>query len=408
MPLRAIWLMMALPALFVPGILAPALDAATFTVTKETDDNGPCDPYDCSLREAIIASNGNMGFDTVLIPGGKYVLSLEGWDNPLGLTGALRPTDSLDIIGDTKLPVIIDAGGIDQAFAIVGVVARIYNITVTGGVFPGHGGGISIYDASVTIISSTITGNQSVTRDGGGISVRNGNMVLINSTITGNFASRSAGGIDRTAASGSANVTLINSTVSGNYAGQGGGIYSDGPGDLTLINSTVAENTSYLSVTGIFSKMNNGPAMTNTIVMDRCGFYYSAAPRSSGGNIEATDSDCRLRHPDDRQIDPAEIMLGPLTYNGGPTMTHALLPGSPAIDAGVVYDCPTTDQRGRPRPIDGDGDDIAACDAGAYEFNPRAVDIPAVNPVGLVVFAVLITFIGLVKIVRRTRRAECR
>ncbi len=84
-------------------------------------------------------------------------------------------------------------------------------------------------------------------------------------------------------------------------------------------------------------------------------------------------------------------------------MTHALLPGSPAIDAGVAADCPTTDQRGRPRPIDGNGDGEATCDAGAYEFNPRAVEIPAVNPVGLVAFVVVITGIALVKITRRTR-----
>ncbi|MCP4545789.1 MAG: right-handed parallel beta-helix repeat-containing protein, partial [bacterium] len=310
--------------------------------------------------------------------------------------------DDIEIIGDTQLPVVIDAAGIDRVLEIVGVTAEISNVTITGGSCPGFGAGVYIVSSSVSIKNSAIRGNHAVAYDGGGISVALGDLVLINSTVSGNSAARSAGGIDRTAGPGEANVTLITSTVSGNYAGQGGGIYSDGRGDLTLINSTVSGNTSYLSVSGIFSELNDGPVMTNTIVMDRCGFYYSAVPRSSGGNIEATDSDCRLRHPADRQIDPSEIMLGPLTYNGGPTMTHALLPGSPAIDAGVTADCPATDQRGRPRPIDGNGDGTATCDAGAYEFNPRAVDIPAVNPVGLAVFAALIAAIALVKVARWT------
>jgi hypothetical protein len=55
-------------------------------------------------------------------------------------------------------------------------------------------------------------------------------------------------------------------------------------------------------------------------------------------------------------------MLGPLADNGGPTQTHALLPGSPAIDAGDNTACPATDQRGVTRPLG------AACDIGAYEF----------------------------------------
>ncbi|MCP4663618.1 MAG: hypothetical protein GY856_50175, partial [bacterium] len=63
--MRRILVWAAFLALLVPGALAPALYAATFTVTKETDDNGPCDVYDCALREAIIASNENPGFDTV-------------------------------------------------------------------------------------------------------------------------------------------------------------------------------------------------------------------------------------------------------------------------------------------------------------------------------------------------------
>jgi hypothetical protein len=83
-------------------------------------------------------------------------------------------------------------------------------------------------------------------------------------------------------------------------------------------------------------------------------------------------------------VDPAVVfttVLGPLQFNGGPTETHALLPGSPAMDAGNAG-CADgngqplpTDQRGKARPVDGNGDGTPACDIGAFEFFPMLNDL---------------------------------
>jgi hypothetical protein len=67
----------------------------------------------------------------------------------------------------------------------------------------------------------------------------------------------------------------------------------------------------------------------------------------------------------------ADAMLGPLQDNGGPTETHDLLPGSPAIDAGDSAGCPAADQRGEARPFDGDYDGVSDCDIGAVEYVPE-------------------------------------
>lgn len=72
--------------------------------------------------------------------------------------------------------------------------------------------------------------------------------------------------------------------------------------------------------------------------------------------------------------------LGPLQDNGGPSFTHALLTGSPAIDAGDDSTCTVTDQRGLPRPLDGNLDGVVHCDLGAYEAGSVQPPVAATGP----------------------------
>ena len=115
---------------------------------------------------------------------------------------------------------------------------------------------------------------------------------------------------------------ITNNTFSGNRANiNGGGIYS-GSSAVELMNTIVANNTSD-NCFGIITSLGFNLEDTNT-----CGF------------TKMTD------------LTNTNPQLGPLQDNGGPTLTHALLPISPAIDRADNAACPTDDQRGKPRPID--------------------------------------------------------
>jgi hypothetical protein len=222
----------------------------------------------------------------------------------------------------------------------------------------------------VTIINSTLSGN-STDYDGGALSTGTfktpGTATVINSTISGNSASGSGGGI----ATNYSGLDVINSTISGNSAADvGGGIVSSHAG-VRLANSTVSGNSA-ASCGGVCGGVEIG----NTILNANAAGNIDGPVISHGYNISSDDGGGYLTGPGDQiNTDP---LLGPLQDNGGPTLTHALLPGSPAIDAGDPNFTPPPDydQRGPyfVRVFHG------RIDIGSFELQPRPSPAPRSRP----------------------------
>jgi hypothetical protein len=222
-------------------------------------------------------------------------------------------------------------GGIDNQGTLI-----VINSTASSNL--GHGGGIAHLFGTATIINSTLSDNS-----GGGIfngTQSPGTLTVVNSTVSGNTVE---GGI----ANGGP-LTVINSTISGNSAVfGGGGIANDGP--LTVINSTISRNSSASTGGGVKSNDEYGTFNArNTIIAGNTaqgdGPDLSGALTSQGHNLIGNTQGGSGFDPSD--LLNVNAMLGPLQDNGGPTKTMALLPGSPALDAGDNTDAPDWDQRG--------------------------------------------------------------
>jgi CSLREA domain-containing protein len=340
---------------------------ALSVTTTEDHNDGFCNA-DCSLREAIIAANKTEPVDGIFLPSGTYRLTLEGSGEDDGLTGDLDITSALTIVGDGPETTIIDASGLtvnpDRVLDIDptgsgGYTVNLWSLTITGGDATGaNGGGIRNRGASVTLYGCVITGNSA--GDGGGIHSISGALNVENSTISENTA-HDGGGIWIM----SCTLNLDNTTVSGNSAGTMGGGIAHFDGHMSLYNTTVSENSAPI---GGGIHCGASAALKNTVVASNpsggdCDITGGIL-WSNGHNLDS-DNTCSLTATGD--LPNTDPRLGPLQDNGGPTLTHALLFHSPAIDAGDNSDCPATDQRGFLRPMDGDGDGTATCDIGAFE-----------------------------------------
>jgi hypothetical protein len=404
-------------------VLSAAAEAAVFTVNSPSDvvgavplNDGICaTAYNngvpngvCTLRAAIMEANhAPEGPHTISIPAGTYILIIpsSGTDNET--SGALKIAAGMSIIGAGSLTTIIDANGSvtsDRGFRVVsGVTANIAGVTIRNGAVS-RGGGIAnvgggIYNegtltltntrvsgnsadfsggieniGTLTLINSTVSDNSArgAFISSGGINNSGGTLTLINTTVSNNRAGWGAAGIFNSGGT----LTLTNSTVSGNIANDnGGGIYNNGTANV--FNSTITNNRSDADNNfagtggGVFNQSGRTFTFQNTIFDNNFNTFFgindcAGTLTSTGNNLMTTvPSGCSIAGS---VVTIAPPLLGPLQDNGGSTQTHALLAGSPAIDAGNPGGCRdqfgallTTDQRGFPRPAVG-------CDIGAYEL----------------------------------------
>ena len=257
-----------------------------------------------------------------------------------------------------------------------GGTAHVANSTVSGndatGLNSGCGGICNAGGGAMDITASAIVSNTDNFGGGGICNVTAGSVVTItNSTISANQTWESGGGINNS----SGTINLYHVTISDNIAdsnddahGEGGGIYSSS-GTVNLKHTIVAGNTVVVSAT------HSAADCDGTVT-------------SQGYNLVGAGTGCASDGTGDQTVAPAAVfsaVLAHLADNGGdtgngvPLLTHALLSGSPAIDAVPALSCTLpTDQRGEPRPVDGDLDGTTGCDIGAYEFAPTYIYLPLV------------------------------
>ena len=405
--------------LFALPSFAEAASITPNTTFDETAAGGTC-----SLREAVSSANanadqggcthsGSYGADTIKLQGGDYDLILKaGSPEDANASGDLDVTaGTLTIQGLGREVTAIDGSHIDRVLDVLnaGTALSVSGVTVRGGKTTGNGGGIRALGTTLNLTGSTVSGNtagaggggilatsaanltsSSVRHntsggDGGGIFASAANLTISGSTISGNDttgATHQGGGVFF---AGSGTLTLTNSTLSGNEAtGFGGGLSAQSGTTANLQSATIARNIADADSDatgdggGLHQASGSSVKLKNTIVaqnLDTGGeapdCNANSGITSQGHNLIGANTSCLTASTGDQigtLATPIDPKLAQLAQNGGPTLTSALLAGSPAVNAANPATpgsggnaCAATDQRGAPRSLGG------RCDIGAYE-----------------------------------------
>ena len=349
--------------------------AATYTVNDAgfAFDSGPGDgvcetaPGNsvCTFPAALLEADAHGGADAIVLPAGTF------------MAAPIRIHDPVIISGAGADRTTIDGGGSDTAIWVDPFISvTLIGVTITGGNALNVGGGIS-NNGRLALIDCTVRGNHAGNVGGGVYNNEGSSLTMIGTTVHDNSAGNVGGGVHNESVA-----HLVNCTISNNRAfNTSGGIGNEA--QMTLDSCTIVGNSCGNTGAGIDNQFDGASplVLANTIV---AGNYQSTWNPVTGEISGNNPQDCigvldsrgynliqtvQCTYP----FDPTsrlgyDPVLGPLADNGGTTLTHALLSGSPAIDAGNPAPpdggpgtCPSIDQRGEARPQG------AACDMGAFE-----------------------------------------
>jgi CSLREA domain-containing protein len=372
--------------------------ASTYLVnsTKDTPDADPADGVcadadgKCTLRAAIMQANFSSDADTILLPPGIYQLTRAG-DDDNALVGDLDILTDLTIQGAGPNLTIVDGNGGEISNSSSNTNPYSLVTLQDSSLHDNHAAynGGAIDDYSALVLSHTVLDKNSAGIYGGGLMVYQtyvpSTIEISQSTLSTNTAQYGGGIYYNDFVGNPSKMMVQNSTLSGNIAShQGGGIYAIGQARLTLQNATIAGNEAYRRIPQHYASFGGGLVITstaaitaqNTLIGDNIFTNGITLPTpddcygsllSLGNNLIQTTTNCSIYGTTYGNITAQDPLLDPLQNDGGDTPTRPLQAASPAIDAGTNSACPPSDQRGVPRPFDGNGDTNAICDIGAYE-----------------------------------------
>ena len=317
-------LLVAVLAVLVCGRLTGTARADVFDVSTPQE-----------LQSAISAAAASAGDDTINLAAGTYDIgSTIGAVNLRAFDGDDGSSNGITLVGAGPSQTNLDGDG---AFGRVVDVTGSASMAIRGLTIRG-----SADDGLDATQGNPVTLSDDVVRDNGGFGISGANLQIIGTTISGNGTT----GLDVECGIVATNVTVASNT--------GVGVHIDcvNPGDA-LKNLTVAGNG------GAGISFTESIELDNSIVAGNAGGDCDLSNDPTGSNDLIGSGTCGSSLTG---VVTGNPQLGPLQDNGGPTPTMALVAGSPAIDAGKDSLCPTTDQRGTPRPLG------PHCDIGAFEL----------------------------------------